>query len=51
MILDYTLKFRVFRGQATNDEIFYDELKMITSLSVRADDDIVYINVLKNKLD
>jgi hypothetical protein len=24
---------------------------MITSLSVKADDDIVYINILKNKLD
>jgi len=51
MILDYTLTFKIFKGEGTNDEIFYDELKMITSLNVKTDDDIVYINILKNKLD
>lgn len=32
------------------DEIIYDELKMVTSAKVHAEDDMVYINLLKNKL-
>ena len=31
-------------------EIIYDELKMVTSAKVHAENDQLYINLLKNKL-
>lgn len=48
VILSYTVCFQL--NLDNGDEIIYDELKMVTSAKVRADDDIVYITLLKNKL-
>lgn len=34
----------------TGKEIIYDELKMVTSAKMHAENDLVYITLLKNKL-
>jgi hypothetical protein len=48
IIASYTVCFQL--KLENGDEIIYDELKMVTSAKVHADDDQVYINILKNKL-
>ena len=49
VIFDYTLTFKMFKGvYAGSSEIFYDELKMVSSMNVNADDDILYVDLLKN---
>ena len=51
VVFDYTLTFKVFKGvYAGSSEVFYDELKMVSSINVKADDDIVFVNLLKNQL-
>ena len=41
----------MFKTEDPNNELFYDELKMVTSMKVEAKDDIVLITFLKNKLE
>lgn len=51
VIASYTVCFslsQVMGSQAR--EIIYDELKMVTSAKVHAENDQLYINLLKNKL-
>jgi len=50
VIIEYTVCFSLRVDVAGSPELIYDELKMVTSAKVRADDDIVYITLLKNKL-
>lgn len=49
VIVSYTVCFGLNLA-SDNKEIIYDELKMVTSLKVIADDDRVYPTILKNKL-
>lgn len=49
MILTYTVQFELAKKK-TGEELIYDELKMVTSMKMTAEDDIVYITLLKNKL-
>ena len=51
LILEYTLTITVFKYEDATNEIFYDELRMVTSSKVEAKDDIVYFTILKNKLE
>lgn len=51
MILEYTAQLRFHEYGATGQELLYDELKMITSMDMTADDDILYIKLLNHKLD
>jgi hypothetical protein len=50
VIIEYTVCFSLRVDKEGAPELIYDELKMVTSAKVRADDDIVYITLLKNKL-
>jgi len=50
IIIEYTVCFSLRVDVSGSPELIYDELKMVTSAKVRADDDIVYITLLKNKL-
>lgn len=51
MILEYTLAIGVSKYEDPLNELFYDELRMVTSTKVEAKDDIVYFTFLKNKLE
>ena len=51
MILEYTILLSVAKYDDPLNELFYDELKMVTSAKVEAKDDIVYFTFLKNKLE
>jgi hypothetical protein len=50
LILEYTLTITLFKYDDPLNEIFYDELRMVTSSKVDANDDILYFTLLKNKL-
>jgi hypothetical protein len=50
VILGYTTCFSLRMDVPNSPELIYDELKMVTSAKVRADDDVVFITLLKNKL-
>ena len=50
VVLEYTLCLQYTLAE-TGEELLYDELKMITSMTVRAEDDIVFIEILKHKID
>jgi hypothetical protein len=50
VILEYTITLGVSKYEDPLNELFYDELKMVTSTKVEARDDIVYFTFLKNKL-
>ena len=41
----------MFKYDDPLNEIFYDELRMVTSSKVEAKDDILYFTLLKNKLE
>jgi hypothetical protein len=47
IILSYTACFQL---STAHKEVIYDELKMVTSMKVRSEDDMVYPTILKNKL-
>merc|ERR1719389_1047019 len=51
MIIEYTAQMRFHEGNANGKELMYDELKMILSMDMTADDDILYIKILNLKLD
>jgi hypothetical protein len=51
VVFEYTFGFSMRQDFDGAPELMYDELKMITSMNVRAEDDIVFIDILKNKLD
>jgi hypothetical protein len=51
VILEYTILLSVSKYDDPLNELFYDELKMVTSAKVEAKDDIVYFTFLKNKLE
>ena len=51
LILEYTLTITLFKYDDPLNEIFYDELRMVTSSKVEAKDDILYFTLLKNKLE
>ena len=45
------MKLSFISDNTTQTELLYDELKMITSLNVKADNDIMYMNILNHKID
>jgi hypothetical protein len=49
ILFSYTqnIKFMIEGGQ----ELLYDEIKMITTLDVEAENDVVFVKVLNNKID
>jgi hypothetical protein len=49
VIISYTICFSI-RLAETGKEVIYDELKMVTSAKMHAENDMVYITLLKNKL-
>lgn len=49
IILSYTVCFQINLAE-NGDEIIYDELKMVSSAKLRAEDDRVFVTLLKNKL-
>jgi hypothetical protein len=51
IVLDYTLLVTVFDGSDWKNEVFYDEIRVVTALKVETDNDIVYITIVKNKLN
>lgn len=50
VIVSYTVCFSLSLDVPDAPELIYDELKMVTSAKVRAEDDVVFVNLLKNKL-
>ena len=48
VILSYTVCFQLNMVDGT--EIIYDELKMVTSMKVHTQDDLIFPTILKNKL-
>lgn len=48
IIISYTVCLQL--NLENGDEIIYDELRMVTSMKVRAEDDLVYPTLLKHKL-
>jgi len=51
IVLDFTLLVTVFDGSDWKNEVFYDEIRVVTALKVETDNDIVYITIVKNKLN
>ena len=51
LILDYTLEFAIFEDSASNKELIYDEIRIITSADLTTLNDVAYITVLENKLN
>ena len=51
VILECSITLGVSKYEDPLNELFYDELKMVTSTKVEARDDIVYFTFLKNKLE
>lgn len=57
LIFEYTLKMKykldipdeMSYGQ--NTELLYDEVRMISTMNIEADDDILYVDLLSHKLD
>ena len=49
VIISYTICFSI-RLAETGKEVIYDELKMVTSAKMHAENDMIYITLLKNKL-
>ena len=50
MILEYTMSVRFTLDQKDSLDLFYDELSMITSLNLEADNDVLYINIQNHKM-
>lgn len=51
MILEYTAQMRFHEYGSSGTELMYDEVKMIMSMDMTADDDILYVKLLNLKLD
>lgn len=52
MILDYQLHVTVYNDDSKSKELFYDELKFVTSIDLTTDDDdVAHIKILENKLN
>lgn len=55
MILEYTACFSIYpdnRSERRSErELIYDEIPMITSMDVRSKNDVLYINMINNKID
>ena len=51
IVLDYTLLITVFEGSDWTKEIFYDEIRVVTALKLETDNDVVYITIVKNKIN
>jgi len=63
LIFEYTLKMKFKLDQEEDDseysygysqqnpELLYDEVRMISTMNIEADDDILYIDLLSHKLD
>jgi hypothetical protein len=51
IVLDYTLLITVFDGSDWEKEIFYDEIRVVTALKIETDNDVVYITIVKNKMN
>lgn len=52
MVIDYTLKFSILDGQATNKEYLYDEIKFVTSIDLSTNnDDIAQVKMLDHKIN
>lgn len=51
IILEYTACMSWKRDLLGSKEFMYDELRMITSLDLMMEDDIVYMHILNHKLD
>ena len=45
------MKIAFLADDKTQKELLYDELKMITSFNVKADNDIMYMTILSHKVD
>jgi hypothetical protein len=51
MIIEYTAQMRFHEDNASGKELMYDELKMILSMDMTAEDDILFMRILNLKLD
>ena len=51
MIAEYVMKIAFIADDKTQKELLYDELKMITSFNVKAENDIMYMNILTHKIN
>jgi len=50
IILDYTMLIRFTLDQSDSLELFYDEVKMITSMNMEADNDVLFINAQNHRM-
>lgn len=51
IILDYTMCLSFSLDAIGSKELLYDEVKMITSMNMKAEDDILFITLLNHKLN
>ena len=51
IVLDYTMALTIHKDMFSEKPEYYDEMRIITTLKARADDDVVYMTILEHKLD
>lgn len=51
IIFEYTATLKFHEGSISGKELLYDEINMIMSMNMEAEDDILFINLLNLKLD
>jgi len=51
IIIDYTTCLSFYLDGLGSNELIYDEIKMVTSLNMKAENDVLFIDLLSNKLN